>query len=91
MNKKNIKESDISSCNCFIGFLSGENLYIDDFYVEVNKLSKDLILYKKHGLTKREPLSPKQLVDNRRGYLSRFNFCPYCGKEINWKELINTL
>ena len=41
------------------------------------------------SLVKGSVLSPREIADNRRGYLQRFNYCPYCGGELNWKHLID--
>ncbi len=26
---------------------------------------------------------------NRKGYLSRFVYCPYCGEKVNWKQVLS--
>ena len=36
-------------------------------------------------------LTIKQILDNRRGYLQRFNYCPDCGKKIDCKFLMEGL
>ena len=45
---------------------------------------------KKYGLLKGEPLTAKQLIDGRKGYVHRFNFCPYCGNKIDWKTVLSS-
>lgn len=35
----------------------------------------------------KESLTVKQILDNRRGYLQRFKYCPDCGIKIDWKSL----
>lgn len=39
----------------------------------------------------KEPHTMKQILDNRRGYLQRFNYCPDCSKKIDWKLLMEGL
>jgi hypothetical protein len=78
-----------NSCDCFIGFLSGEDIKLSDIKRQVEDVVKLQSELKKYGLLKGEPLTAKQLVDGRKGYISRFNFCPYCGKTIDWKTVLN--
>ena len=30
---------------------------------------------------------PSDFLDRRKGLLTMFNYCPYCGEKINWKEI----
>lgn len=83
------KADVISSCDCFVGFLSGERVSKSNIDYEVKFISDMQPKLKEYGLLNGEPLSPKQIVDNRRGYLSRFVYCPYCGEKINWKQVLN--
>jgi hypothetical protein len=32
-------------------------------------------------------LTKKQVLDSRRGYISKFNYCPDCGVKLNWKQI----
>lgn len=34
---------------------------------------------------------PKEFLDRRRGYMTMFNHCPYCGEKINWREIKKTI
>ena len=79
----------ISSCDCFIGFLSSEKVNKSTIDFEVNSIYNMMPKYKEYNMLKGEPLTPKEIVDNRRGYLSRFIFCPYCGQNINWKQVLS--
>ena len=79
------------SCDCFIGFLSGERVYKSDISYKIESIEKIQPTFKAYGIMKGEPLSKKQIVDNRRGYLSRFAFCPHCGKNLNWKSIIENI
>ena len=82
-----------SNCDCSIGYLSGEKIKLSTFGWEVKRVSDMQFTMKEQNLlwNKKAPLKPLQLIDNRRGYLSRFIFCPYCGTKINWKMIINKL
>jgi len=33
----------------------------------------------------------KSFLDRRRNILTLYNFCPFCGKKINWKEIKKTI
>lgn len=83
------KTAVISSCDCLVGFLSGERVSKSNIDYEVKRISGIQPKFKEYGLLNGEPLSPKQIVDNRRGYLSRFVYCPYCGEKINWKQVLS--
>ena len=76
-NPQSTKPRVISSCDCFIGFLCGERIEKSTIEFEVKSLSKMQLEYKKYGILKGEPQTPKQIVDGRKGYLSRFSYCPY--------------
>lgn len=78
-----------NSCDCFIGFLSGEEVRKSKLKRMVNDIVKLQPELKKYGLLKGEPLTAKQLVDGRKGYLSRFSYCPYCGNKIDWKTVLD--
>jgi benzoyl-CoA reductase/2-hydroxyglutaryl-CoA dehydratase subunit BcrC/BadD/HgdB len=77
------------NCDCFIGFLSGEEINKSTLKEKVDRIVELQPKFKKIGLLKGEPNTAIQIVDGRKGYLSRFSFCPYCGQKINWKEIIN--
>lgn len=81
----------IEYCDCLIGFLCGKKINMSTIYYEVLNVVDAQLVLKKHGLLKGEPLIKNQIVDNRKGYLSRFIFCPYCGEKINWKQIISSL
>lgn len=75
-------------CDCMIGFLSGEKIYKSNIDYEVQKILNIQPVFKKYGILKIEPQTKKQILDARKGYLNRFNFCPYCSHKINWKEIV---
>ena len=35
----------------------------------------------------REDYKPKEFLDRRKNYMTMFNYCPYCGEKIDWKEI----
>ena len=35
----------------------------------------------------RSDRKPAEFLDRRRGYMTMFNNCPYCGEKINWREI----
>ena len=83
------KPNVICSCDCLVGFLSGEKINKSTIDFEVQSIYKMMPKYKEYNMLKGEPLSLKEITDNRRGYLSRFKFCPYCGEKINWKQVLS--
>ena len=80
MEKKN--------CNCFIGFISGDEVYKSSLEEEVERIENIQPVFKSYGLLNGEPLNKKQIVDGRKGYLRRFNYCPNCGEKLNWKKIL---
>ena len=88
---KSDKSSSPKECDCFIGFISGESVTKSTIWKEAKSLSNLQPIFKECGLMKSQPLSPKQILDNRRGYLSRFGYCPYCGEKVDWKKILSPL
>jgi len=35
----------------------------------------------------KDDYNPIDFLDGRRGYMTMFKHCPYCGYKINWKEI----
>jgi hypothetical protein len=83
------KNNVISSCDCLLGFLSGEKVNKSTIDYEVKRLVNIQPTFKKYGLLNGEPQSKSQIVDGRKGYLSRFVYCPYCGEKVNWKQVLS--
>lgn len=77
-------------CDCFIGFLSGEMVRKSELKRMVNDIVELQPKLKKYGMLNGKPNTAKQIVDGRKGYLSRFSYCPYCGNKIDWKTIINS-
>jgi len=77
-----------TSCDCFVGFLSGEQVNKSTIDEEVEAIVNIQPTFKKYGLLNGEPQSKSQIVDGRKGYLDRFNYCPNCGEKVNWKQVL---
>ena len=77
-------------CDCFIGFLSGEEVRKSELKRMVNDIVELQPQLKKYGILNGEPNTAKQIVDGRKGYLSRFSYCPYCGNNIDWKTVLSS-
>jgi len=74
-------------CDCFLGFLCGEEVYLSNISEEVSLIVAHQIKFKEMGIMNGNPQSASQIVDGRKGYLSRFNFCPNCGNKNKWKSI----
>lgn len=79
-----------TDCDCFLGFISGDKIYKSNLNYELDRTSSIQSNFYDMGLLKGKPLNPKDILDNRRGYISKFTFCPYCGDKINWKKITNS-
>ena len=84
-----LKAPVISSCDCLVGVISGETVSKSTIDYEVTSIFNMMPQYQEYGMLKGKPLTKKEIVDNRRGYLSRFTYCPYCGKKVNWKQVLS--
>jgi len=79
----------MNDCDCFLGFLTGTHLSKSDVCEIVNR---GLNVYNQTCYYRQsKPLTIKQYIDGRRGYLSRFTYCPYCGEKINWGNIIKQI
>jgi len=83
----------MGKCDCFIGILSNNNVFVSTVVDEIIKIEKFQSSAKQYGelVVKGEPLSRHKIADGRRGYLHRFKYCPYCGIEIDWKKILGKL
>lgn len=79
-----------SECDCLLGFISGDKIYKSNLDYELERTSNVQSNLYEMGLLKGKPLNAKEILDNRRGYIQRFNFCPYCADKINWKSISNS-
>ena len=91
----------MSEHECIIGLL---NDYDNTKLVTTNELLQEIkddvsvcnylsLLYKEYGIIDKEIKSTytlKDYCDKRKSTnLTRFEFCPYCGKKIDWKKIKN--
>jgi hypothetical protein len=83
----------MTKCEHLIGRMGDEYVYdtiAHDGLGEMLKHQSNLLVSLKHWVVgKGEVLTPRQIADKRRGYLYRYNYCPFCGGELNWKYLID--
>lgn len=93
MQKKQISAQlkNMNNCDCAIGYLSGKKIYKSTICYEVEEIANIQPIFKKYNLLNGEPQTKRQIIDGRKGYLSRFVFCPHCGEKINWKQIFNDL
>lgn len=75
-------------CDCYIGELCSEKTYLSTLRYEVNRVVESQTTFRKYRMLLKEPASAYKIIDGRQGYLSRFQYCPYCGTKINWKEIL---
>jgi hypothetical protein len=82
----------MSKCDCSIGTYDRGDLLHKSTYLEIlrdiSKLQRNLY---KMGLRISVPLSAQQIADNRRGYITRYNYCPKCGAKHDWKQLVKEI
>ncbi len=82
--------NDKPLCDCLLGFLSDEKIYKSNIDWKLQEIVTTQSNLQDLGFLKGKPLNAKEILDNRRGYISRFNFCPYCAEKINWKSISNS-
>lgn len=80
---------EAKKCDCLIGSLYDDAITIDSVKEIIEYTISRQATLAKHGLLKGEPSTKKEILDGRKGYISRFNFCPYCGTKVNWKQVIS--
>jgi hypothetical protein len=76
-------------CDCTIGRLCYDDITKSTIEFEVKSTIEKQVSLDKFGLLKGKPATKKEILDGRKGYISRFNFCPYCGTKVNWKQIIS--
>ena len=67
-------------CDCLVG------IWGDD---ERAHRSEIIAQAKEHN--RYSSLPPLELLDQRRGYFQRFDFCPQCGRSIPWQDIRSEL
>ena len=64
-------------CDCLIG------IWGDDERAHRSKITEEAKERSGHLIS----MTPLQLLDQRRGYFQRFDFCPLCGRFIPWQDI----
>jgi hypothetical protein len=77
-----------SNCDCHIGRLCDEYIYISNMNKQIDDIIKTQQNLKQFNLLNGEVITSKEILDSRKGYLHKFNYCPYCGEKIDWKILL---
>lgn len=63
------------SCDCLIGEFNNEKLYLSDYVDILEEASRF------------SGINFHEYLDGRKGYTTKFYYCPWCGKEIDWKKI----
>ena len=82
----------MTDCDCIIGTYERGDLLHKSSYAEILRdISKVQHNLRHMGMFLHEPLTARGLADARRGYIRRYNYCPYCGAKHAWKQLIKEI
>jgi hypothetical protein len=82
----------MTECDCVIGTYERDSLLHKSSYNEILwEMSETQRHFAYMGLLKGKPLTAREMADNRRGYVHRYNYCPYCGAKHDWKQLIKEI
>ena len=79
-------------CNCWVGTLNDydqsdiNNLMLSNIVERLKARSGHSKAMKAFDLAW-ERYEPKDYLDRRRGLATLFNYCPWCGKKINWTKV----
>lgn len=76
-------------CNCFLGFSNQDKIYKNNITYMVKMIANVQSIFHEWRNGSDSKLTPKEILDSKKGYISKFNFCPECGEKINWKEISN--
>lgn len=81
----------MGNCNHVIGYwhsaIGTDFLSIADIHVEIEQASKNSMRMNKDFPDLFEAIDKKDYIDGRKGLITKFQYCPYCGEEINWKSI----
>ena len=83
---------NVEKCECWIGVLHD---YDDTRVVDLEELKKNIQTEKEYAERKFKMYGVNEKYYNLADYcdkrkstdLTRFNYCPLCGKEIDWKAI----
>lgn len=81
------------SCDHTIGFL---NKWVNESEIKELLISESkgwndhtnvLIAFGDNLKDRKNNYVPKDFLDRRKALMTMFTYCPYCGEEIDWKEI----
>lgn len=78
-------------CDCYIGDIVDDKIYISTIKYEVERVIKAHPIFKRYGMMVGECANVMDMIYGNRSCLNRFIFCPYCGVKINWKQILKDL
>ena len=78
----------MNTCDCFIGFLCGDEVKMSELEQKVKDIIHFRATLKQAGLSSNSPTNARQVVDGRSNELHRFGYCPYCGNKIKWTTIL---
>jgi hypothetical protein len=79
-------------CDCKLGYISSDAVYKSNIEYEAKRVISVQQNLKKLKLLKGEPLTQiSEVLDFRKGYLSGYTYCPFCGEKINWNKIKESL
>jgi len=100
MNHKNKVLSAMEEANkklkkmhvCRVGVMGDEIVTYEEMLVTAEGIERfQKAIFTKELYKTKVHHTIKQILDNRRGYVQRFNYCPDCGLKIDWKSLTEGL
>jgi len=84
-----LKTAVSDSCDCLICEFNGKNIRKSDIFNELDRAFETQKRLNKMGWMPNQAHTPLQMLDQRRGYVFRNNFCPICGTKVNWKSIVS--
>lgn len=76
-------------CNHLLGYMPDYDfipLYKETIKDKLNFYCKSNDRMVDEGFAEKK-FKPEDYLDNRRGMVAKFNYCPLCGEKINWKKI----
>ena len=83
---------NIEKCECVVGirydYENTDLVTLEDLKEHIERHNNSIDFWKKAGFPKTKAISLEDYCDNRKSTdLTRFNYCPLCGKKIDWKAI----
>ena len=92
------------NCNHTLGYWYDINhdvefLYQGDIIEQIQETIEENIRFNEYcdklsnieDWMKRKILNPLDYLDSKKNIIHKFEYCPYCGEKINWKEIKSKL